>query len=221
MFWISQSSNVVQCVLPACVLRSIFDDKEVDDPGGEVQGHVCFTVDHCDAMPVPITGPRHTTTKQQEWWPTHTFMFRLVCPNDDECVTMCPVTQMRNKVTHLNSEKLLLHVTVESHWWIKSTYPSFVGSWTILEMALQGKCPATKDRKVRKPFLAHRYRRLCCGRFFLLTIWNVGFLLFLIHILSAHDPLTITSITVRTENVASIIRPPHTLKLLWLQWKHT
>lgn len=46
--------------------RSFSDDEEVNDPGGEVQRYVFFTVDHCDAVSVPVTGPRHTTTEQQE-----------------------------------------------------------------------------------------------------------------------------------------------------------
>lgn len=59
-------------MFPACVLRSVSDDEEVDDPGGEVQSYVCFTVDHCDTVPVPIAGPGHTTTEQQERRSTHT-----------------------------------------------------------------------------------------------------------------------------------------------------
>lgn len=64
--------RVCVCVFPACVLRSISDGEEVDDPGGEVQSHVCFTVDHCDAVPVAVAGPGHSTTEQQERRPTHT-----------------------------------------------------------------------------------------------------------------------------------------------------
>lgn len=53
-------------VLPACVLGSVPDGEEVDDPGGEVQSHVCLTVDHRDTVSVAIAGSGHTTTEQQE-----------------------------------------------------------------------------------------------------------------------------------------------------------
>ena len=64
--------GVYVCVFPACVFRSVSDDEEVDDPGGEVQSHVGFTVDHCDTVSVTITGPWHATAEQQEWRPTQT-----------------------------------------------------------------------------------------------------------------------------------------------------
>lgn len=119
----------------------------------------------------------------------------------------------------------------DTFMWKLCSYPSSVGSWTILEMALQGKCPAgIKD----KSSSACSKTDISClvmqthagvGQLFNLTVWNVWFLLFLIHILSTHHPSTVTSITVGTENVASILCPPHTLKLLCLQngkhWKHT
>lgn len=54
------------------MLRSVFDGEEVDDPGGEVQSHMCFTVDHCDTVSVAVAGSGHTTTKQQERRPTRT-----------------------------------------------------------------------------------------------------------------------------------------------------
>lgn len=54
------------------MLWSVSDGEEVDDPGGEVQSHVCFTVDHSDAVSVPVAGPGHPTTEQQERRPTHT-----------------------------------------------------------------------------------------------------------------------------------------------------
>lgn len=57
---------------PACVVGAISDDKEIDDPGGKVEGHLCFTVDHGDAVSVPVAGPRHATTEQQERRPTQT-----------------------------------------------------------------------------------------------------------------------------------------------------
>lgn len=64
-------------------MRSISDDEEVDDPGGEVKSHVCFTVDHSDAVSVPVAGPGHTTTEQQERRPAQTytwgFKFSSVC----------------------------------------------------------------------------------------------------------------------------------------------
>lgn len=59
-------------MLPACVLRSISDDEEVNDSGGEVQGHMGFAVDHGDTVPVPIAGPRHATAEQQERRPVQT-----------------------------------------------------------------------------------------------------------------------------------------------------
>lgn len=57
---------------PALALRSISDDKKVDDPGGEVQSHVCFTVDDCDAVSVSIAGSGHATAEQQERGPACT-----------------------------------------------------------------------------------------------------------------------------------------------------
>ncbi len=74
-------------MLPACVLWSVSDGEEVDDPGSEVQSHVCFTVDHCDTVSVPVAGPGHTTAEQEKRRPTHTgsssvqFAQRLMCNN--------------------------------------------------------------------------------------------------------------------------------------------
>lgn len=65
------------------MLWSVSDDKEVDDPGGEVQGLVSFIVDHCDTVSVTIAGSGHATTEQQEWRPTYTHRFESssVYPN--------------------------------------------------------------------------------------------------------------------------------------------
>lgn len=62
---------------PAFVLRCISDDKKVDYPGGEVQSHVCFTVDHCYTVSIAITGSGHATAEQQERGPvcTHRVKF--------------------------------------------------------------------------------------------------------------------------------------------------
>lgn len=54
------------------MLRAASDDEEVDDPGGEVQSHVCFPVDHSDTVSVPVAGPGHTTAEEQERRTTHT-----------------------------------------------------------------------------------------------------------------------------------------------------
>lgn len=54
---------------PAFVLRSISDDEEINNPGGEVQSHVCFAVNHCDTVSVAITGSGHATAEQQERGP--------------------------------------------------------------------------------------------------------------------------------------------------------
>lgn len=67
------------------MLGAISDDKEVDDPGSKVEGHLCFTVDHRDAVPIPVAGSGHATAEQQEWRPTQTgsssaqFVDRLMC----------------------------------------------------------------------------------------------------------------------------------------------
>lgn len=53
-------------------MRSVSDDEEVDDPGGKVQSYVCFTVDNCDTVSVPVTGPRHAAAEQQERRSTNT-----------------------------------------------------------------------------------------------------------------------------------------------------
>ena len=53
------------------MLRPVSDDKEVNDPRGEVQSYVCFIVDHTDAVSVPITGPGHAATEQQKRRPAH------------------------------------------------------------------------------------------------------------------------------------------------------
>lgn len=78
------------------MLRSVSDGEEVDDPGGEVQSDVCFTVDYCDTVSVAIAGSGHTTAEQQEGRPTHThthtgsssvqFVQRLMC-NNGSCDT--------------------------------------------------------------------------------------------------------------------------------------
>lgn len=54
------------------MLGSVPDGEEVDDPGGEIQGYMCLTVDHCDTVSVAIAGSGHTTTEQQERRPTCT-----------------------------------------------------------------------------------------------------------------------------------------------------
>jgi len=69
---------VCVCVSLARVLRSAPDGKEVDDPGGEVQSHVYFTVDHRDAVSVPVAGPGHAAAEQQKRRPnTHTHIYRF------------------------------------------------------------------------------------------------------------------------------------------------
>lgn len=76
-------------MLPACVLWSVSDGEEIDDPGGEVQSHVCFTMNHRDTVSVPIAGSGHTTAEEKERRPTHTnkgsssvqFALRLMCNN--------------------------------------------------------------------------------------------------------------------------------------------
>lgn len=62
---------------PALVLRSISDDEKVDYPGGEVQSHVCFTVDHCYTVSVAIAGSGHATTEQQERGPAYAHRVRF------------------------------------------------------------------------------------------------------------------------------------------------
>lgn len=62
----------LKCVPPAWVLRSISNDEEVDNPGGEVQSHMCFTVDDGDAVSVPVAGPGHAPAEQEERRPEHT-----------------------------------------------------------------------------------------------------------------------------------------------------
>lgn len=54
---------------PASVPRSISDDKKVDYPGGEVQSHMAFTVDHCYTVSITIAGSGHAPTEQQERGP--------------------------------------------------------------------------------------------------------------------------------------------------------
>lgn len=69
----------------ACVLGSVPDGEEVDDPGGEIQSHVRLTVDHRDAVSVAIAGSGHTATEQQERRPTRTdaeVKVRLSLPKD-------------------------------------------------------------------------------------------------------------------------------------------
>lgn len=51
---------------------SVSDDEEVDDSGGEVQSHVCFTVDHTDTVSVTVAGPGHAATEEEERRPGHT-----------------------------------------------------------------------------------------------------------------------------------------------------
>lgn len=72
--------TVAAVCFPAFVLRSISDDKKVDYPGGEVQSHVCFTVDHCYTVSIAIAGSRHATAEQQERGPacTHRVKFSSV-----------------------------------------------------------------------------------------------------------------------------------------------
>lgn len=60
------------CVFPACVLRSVPDGEEVDDPGGEIQSYVRLAVDHCDAVSVAVAGSGHAAAEQQERRPTCT-----------------------------------------------------------------------------------------------------------------------------------------------------
>lgn len=60
------------CVSPACVLRSVFDDEEVDDPGGEVQSDLRLAVDDGDAVPVAVAGSGHPAAEQQERGPGRT-----------------------------------------------------------------------------------------------------------------------------------------------------
>lgn len=60
------------CVWPACVLRSVFDDEEVDDPGGEVQSDLRLAVDDGDAVPVAVAGSGHPAAEQQERGPGRT-----------------------------------------------------------------------------------------------------------------------------------------------------
>lgn len=61
---------LILTIFPACVVRSISNDEEVNYPRGEIQSYMCFTVDHCDAVSVSIAGSRHPTTEQQERGPT-------------------------------------------------------------------------------------------------------------------------------------------------------
>lgn len=93
------------------MLRSVSDDEEVDDPGGEVQSYVCFTVDHCDTVPVPIAGPGHTTTEQQERRSTHTntqVQVQFSLPRVKQ-VTMAYVLHLRNKRLTLKMGGCLHH----------------------------------------------------------------------------------------------------------------
>lgn len=48
----------------------------------------------------------------------------------------------------------------------------------------------------------------------LLTVGNVRFLFFLVHVPFAHGPSTVAAVAVRAEEVASVLRPPHALQLL-------
>lgn len=150
------SNWVCWCVWLACALRSISNDEEVDDPGSKVQGHVCFTMDHCNTVSVPITSPGHTTTEQQEWRPTETrkhmytqgsssvpFVQWLMCNNGSHNISeKLNIRKVTTPLSLKESDKKNLF-----HRWMTSSYPSSVGSWTILEMALQGKCPAIIKHK--------------------------------------------------------------------------
>lgn len=59
-------------VSPACVTKAVFDDKEVDYPGGEVQSDLCLAMNDCDAVPVTIAGSGHPAAKEQERGPGRT-----------------------------------------------------------------------------------------------------------------------------------------------------
>lgn len=51
------------------MVGAVRDHEEVDDPGRKVEGHLRFAVDHCNAVPVPVAGPGHAATEQQEGRP--------------------------------------------------------------------------------------------------------------------------------------------------------
>lgn len=59
----------VSALLPTSAKWSIFDDKEVNDPGSEVQSNVCFIVDDSNAVSVPKACPGHAATEEEEWRP--------------------------------------------------------------------------------------------------------------------------------------------------------
>lgn len=48
---------------PAFMLRSISDDKKVNNSGGEVQSHMSFTVNHCYTVSITIAGSGHAPTE--------------------------------------------------------------------------------------------------------------------------------------------------------------
>lgn len=59
-------------VCPACVPRAVFDDEEVDDPGGEVQSNLRLAMNDCDAVSVAVAGSGHPAAEQQERGSGHT-----------------------------------------------------------------------------------------------------------------------------------------------------
>lgn len=118
--------------LSTCMVWSVSDDKEVDDSGGEVQSHVCFTVDHTDTVSVSVAGPGHAATEEQERRPGHTEK------TDDQIFT---VGFMWNRLTQREEG--------DTDRQRKETHPCSVGSWMILEMALQGKWPTQERQTVQ------------------------------------------------------------------------
>lgn len=55
--------------IPAFLAIAFSDNKEVNDPGGEVQRFMSLAVDDGDAVAISIASPRHATTKDEEWGP--------------------------------------------------------------------------------------------------------------------------------------------------------
>lgn len=63
LVYIAAVINQIVCFFPAFMVRSISDDKKVDNPGGEVQSHVSFTVNHCYTVSITIAGSGHAPTE--------------------------------------------------------------------------------------------------------------------------------------------------------------
>lgn len=116
-----------------------------------------------------------------------------------------------------------MHTHTHLHAHTHQTHPCCVGSWMILVMALQGKCPAVRKRRRAAAAavisftggIRDRVRvTLDCGRRFALTVRDVRLLLLVALVSLAHRPAAVAAVAVRAEEVAPVLRPPHALQLL-------